>query len=473
MRKGSYALTLASLAVVLLPCGGQVLSPPEILDPGMRALQQKHFPELKAAAVDITSHEYPYKFYLSRTLDITERQEQTADQRSIRFSDFHGRTVLQVTGNYFAAYQSERMDRKERVERTYLDVVMPILRATATRLENERQLTAYAIEISHHVRKKVMGVPMERLENLALIVPRDAAAKAAASTDAKDQIAALHESSIYLDGGAVALWPGQKVAGTQAPNTTDQPAPASTSVSAAPIAVETATLRPPANAAPVPDPAPPAPQSQISTAPAPAPVETATLRSPANAGPTPDATPLAPGSSSQAVPAAPAPARDLSPKALLGLQAPYQGLLDKIAGKMNSQAHFVSYAPPALIAFRNGAYLQLSLATTLTVSDAGSQYRVAALAFDRHISHLIRPLLAYFKQDPEFDGIVFSSTVHLPGKTGEAETVESVEYYFHFRELREYAGYNLTGQQLIGSGFVLVNGERIGLDLQSAEADSR
>ena len=60
----------------------------------MRALQQRHMPELKAAAVEITSHKYPFKFYLSRTLDMTEKQEQQTDQRSIRFSQFQGHTVL-------------------------------------------------------------------------------------------------------------------------------------------------------------------------------------------------------------------------------------------------------------------------------------------------------------------------------------------------------------------------------------------
>jgi hypothetical protein len=56
-------------------CRAQMLAPPEILDPAMRALQQQHLPELKAAALDITSHQYPYKFYLSRRLDLTELQE--------------------------------------------------------------------------------------------------------------------------------------------------------------------------------------------------------------------------------------------------------------------------------------------------------------------------------------------------------------------------------------------------------------
>ena len=40
-------------------------------------------------------------------------------------------------------------------------------------------------------------------------------------------------------------------------------------------------------------------------------------------------------------------------------------------------------------------------------------------------------------------------------------------------ELRRYEKYDITGQQLINAGFVLINGERVGLELQSAESDTR
>lgn len=419
MRRGRFALV--ALIGSILSCRAQVLSPPEIIDPGMRALQQKHLPELKAAAVDISSHEYPYRFVLSRTLDITERQEQFTDQRSIRFSDFQGRTVLQVTGNYFAAYSDRYMNQTERVKRTYLDVVLPILRATAPRLQNEVQLTGFAIEISHHVLKQVIGVPVERPENVALIVPRAAVSKAIMSTDMNDEIAVLKESTVYVDGSPVALWPDQ--------NTASSPvvAPVSSAAPAKPAAVTLVSSVLPAKP----------------TAVEPLPVPT------------------------------PPPAHDLSVEALQRQQVPYQELLDRIERELDIQAHFVSYAPPALIAFHNASYLQLSITTTLAPFDSGSQYRVAALAFDRHISHLVRPVLALFKQDPEFEGVVFSSTVKVPGSTAESTLTQSVEFFLPFSSLRRFEQFDITGQQLIDSGFVLINGERVGLELQNAEAERR
>ena len=392
MPNGNLVLAVAALIAAASGVRAQVLSPAEIADPAMRELQQKHLPELKIAAVDITAHQYPYKFYLSRTLDLTEKQELQTDQRSIRFSQFKGQTVLQVTGNYFAAYSDQTMGRKQRFQRTYLDVMLPIVRATAPVLPSEPEATAIAIEVSHHLRKQVMGLPMERPENLVLIVPREAAVQIAVSQSVDDEIAVLSQCNEYVDGEQFDLW--------------GQPASEKAYVAPTPVVV----------------------------APPPA-----------------------------------APARDLSADALEKQQEPFQESLDRMVRELDAQAHFISYAPPALIAFRNASYLQLSITTTLAPSDSGSQYRIAALAFDHHVSHLIRLTLEFFKAPPQFDGIVFSSTVHIPGST----LTESVEFFFAMPDLRRYEQYDLTGQQLINASVVLINGERVSLELQSAESDLR
>ena len=121
------------------------------------------------------------------------------------------------------------------------------------------------------------------------------------------------------------------------------------------------------------------------------------------------------------------------------------------------------------MAFRQGIYLELSLNTALPESAAGSRYKLAAMAFDDHVAHLIRPTLAYFKEDPKFDGISFSTTVHLAGKLPAARKSEAVEFFFPFTALRCYERYDCTGQQLIDTGTVLIDGERVALDLQIAE----
>ncbi len=165
------------------------------------------------------------------------------------------------------------------------------------------------------------------------------------------------------------------------------------------------------------------------------------------------------------------PPRDTSTQALSALQLSDQPVVDQIVKELEAQAHFVAYAPPKFVAFRQGIYLELSLNSTLPVSAAGSRYKLAATAFDDHVAHLIRPLLAYFKDAQDFDGIGFSTTIHLAGKSA-ASTSEAVEFFFPLSSLRCYEKYDCTGQQLLDAGTVLINGERVALDLQIAEGGS-
>ena len=98
------------------------------------------------------------------------------------------------------------------------------------------------------------------------------------------------------------------------------------------------------------------------------------------------------------------------------MQLSNQPVVDQIVKELDSQAHFVSYAPPKFVAFRQGIYLELSVNSNLPVSAAGSRYKLAAMAFDDHVAHLIRPLLAYFKDDQSLTGSASARTVHLVGK---------------------------------------------------------
>jgi hypothetical protein len=47
-----------------------------------------------------------------------------------------------------------------------------------------------------------------------------------------------------------------------------------------------------------------------------------------------------------------------------------------------------------------------------------------------------------------------------------------VEFVVPFSALQCYAKYDCTGQELISRSIILINGERVTLDLQRAEADS-
>jgi len=410
----------------------QVVSPVEIKDPELRALQQHYMDDLRLAGQDILAIQFDYPFYLSRKLDLDQAQQLRADQHSIRFDRYNGKTVVAITGNYYAAYSAEKLNPEQRARSTFLNVVMPVLQAAVPRFQSNQHVQGYAVEISHHIMGKVMGVSMERPENLMVFLPQGAALRLLASKDKDTQQAALMQGQTFLNAQPITIWltgAGPQLAANApaADNSTDgQSAPAQAGAEIVPGGNRDAQL----------------PGTTASSPSLPKPKE----------------------------PPAP-PVRDTSPQALSSLQASNQQGVDQIVKELDPQVHFVSYAPPKFIAFRQGIYLELSLNTALPDSAAGSRYKLAATAFDDHIAHLIRPVLAYFKDEQQFDGVGFSTTIHLAGKSASSAS-EAVEFFFPFTALRCYERYDCPGQQLIDAGTVLIDGERVSLDLQIAEGGS-
>ena len=340
-------VTSASLA--------QVVSPVEIKDPALRALQQQYMDDLGRAGEDILSIHFDYPFYLSRKLDLDQARQQIADQSSIRFDSYNGQTVLAITGNYYAAYSAQKMSPGQRARSTFLKVVMPILKAAVPFFQNNEHVQGFAVEISHHIMGKVMGVSMERPENLMVFLSRSGALRLLAAKDETAQQAALLQGEMFLNAQPISIWLNDSVL---PPAASDHPDDTSNTASGAEkTGAETAGKGSGS-------------QPGVSTPPALKPKEPP-----------------------------PPPPRDTSTQALSALQFADQPIVDRIVKELDSQAHFVAYAPPKFVAFRQGIYLELSLNSTLPPSAAGSRYKLAAMAFDEHIAHLIRPLLAYFKDD--------------------------------------------------------------------------
>jgi len=451
MSESRVLVSAICLLSSLLACG-QVAAPLEIKDPHARLLQQKYLPQLKAVAEQVRDLSFPYPFSLNRVLDVEPQQKGTAPQAGIRFDHFRGQTVLEMTGNYYASYSAELMSRNRRARKTFTDVMLPLLKAAAPQLSNDVPFQAFGFEISHHVRSSVLGVPGENYENFVLLLPRVAAERLVAAPDDAAAQSALLEGEAYLNGEPITLWMSDDGDPQPSlPRPRDRAAVADSSLAAPQLAglqqdnVLVATPGPPAS-----------PGFGLAGRGVPG------RRHLAGA----DVSAAADGN--DAVGAAPTSTlHDSSPEALRRLQLAYGEKLSRMTQELASQAHFVAYAPPAFIPFRHGSYLEISVTTDLPGNSAGSQYRLAALAFDRHIAHLIRPVLAYFEHETEFDGIDFSTTIHTP----DAEAAEAVEFVATFGVLRCYQQYDCTGQQLVNASFVLVNGERVSLELQSAEAE--
>src|ERR1700694_1053280 len=161
----------------------QVVSPVEIKNPALRALQLEYMDDLRLTGQDILATKFDYPFYLSRKLDLDQAQQLHADQHSVRFDSYNGKTVLAITGNYYAAYSAEKINPDERARKTFLNVVMPVLKAAVPRFQSNQHVQGYAVEISHHIMGKVIGVSMERPENLMVFLPQSAALRLLASKD--------------------------------------------------------------------------------------------------------------------------------------------------------------------------------------------------------------------------------------------------------------------------------------------------
>jgi hypothetical protein len=416
--------------ILIISATAQVIPPTEIKEPELRSLQERNMDALKQLGADILALPTDYPFYLSRKLDLDEAKQKWADQRSIRFDHYKGKVVLEITGNYFAAYSAEKLNPDQRARETFLRIVEPILKAAVTHFQNNASVQAYAFEISHHVLGKVQSVAVERPENLVVVIPQQAAIRLATAADPSAQQSALLQAEIFLNAKPETIW----LSG-EGPQLAQQAPPEDPSASSSSATAEVV-------------------HGSEDTEKLPSPVHVPTLKPVKPADP-------------------PKPARDTSPSALSALQSTFKPILDSMVKELDPQAHFVAYTAPNFIAFRGGAYLELSINTNLAEPPTASRYRLAALAFDDDVAHLLRPVLGYLKDDSQFDGIGFSANLHLAGKLTAGQSSQAVEFFFPFSALRCYERYDCTGQQLIDAGTVLINGERVSLDLQIAEGAGR
>src|SRR5229473_3239269 len=111
-------------------------------------------------------------------------QQAEADSRGLEFVRFQDRVILKVTGNYNAAYDTNRMTQNERAANTFRTVVLPILALTTTTLPQDIACDGIGFEISYHARSRERSYDFEGKENLVLVLDRiDAWALSGATTD--------------------------------------------------------------------------------------------------------------------------------------------------------------------------------------------------------------------------------------------------------------------------------------------------
>ncbi len=421
------------------------VSPAEILNPDLKALEETYFPQLKALNQSIAKTKFPFPFYLSRFVGIDPAKQAEADSRGLEFVRFQDRVILKVTGNYNAAYDTNRMTQNERAAGTFRAVILPILNLATATLPQDLGCDGIGFEISYHARSRERSYDFEGKENLVLVLDRnDAWALSSATTDSTRQDI-LNRNKIYVSGTDFGL------SLTERDPLNVQALPRS--IPAKPDAASTARSSTLVGRSPL--------LKSNQTAPT---VSSPALVAPADPAPT-SANPAALAPTAAGPPPA---APHLAPADADRLNEKYQTQLASMAKEGAAKFHFLDYAPPTFMIFRDQIALQMTLRNTIQFGPAkGSIYKRAAQSFDLFLAPQLRDLSDTISPDLEFQLFDFSVLNKLsPGAKG---TSEAIEFICPRSALKQFVNAEITNQQLLDQSEILVNGVRIALNLQLVE----
>lgn len=438
----------ALLGIAVVFCGQSAsaqVSPAEILNPDLKALEESYFPQLKAINQSIAKTKFPFPFYLSRYVGIDPAQQAESDSRGLEFVRFQDRVILKVTGNYNAAYDTARMTQNERAAGTFRTVVLPILNLATAALPQDLGCDGIGFEISYHAHTRERSYDYEGKEILVLVLDReDAWALSSASADPQRQ-EILNRSKVFVSGTdfGLSLTERDPLNVQALPRSVPAKPDATSTARSATLAARSSLLKPNQSLPSVPSPAVAVPADPAPSTVAPVP-------------PSPKAVeqPLA------TTPLTPADAEHLEEKYKLQLAA--------LAREGTAKFHFVDYAPPTFMVFRDQIALQLTLRNSMQFGPVkGSIYKRAAQSFDLFLAPQLKDLSDRISPDVEFQFFDFSVLNKLsPGAKG---TSEAIEFICPRGALKQFVNAEITNQQLLDQSFILVNGVRIALNLQLVE----
>lgn len=444
----TFMLRMLLLVVTLVPVAIQPalaqVTPNEILNPDLKALEESHFQQLIALNQSIARMKFPFTFYLSRYVGLDPVKQAEADSRGLEFVRFQDRKILKISGNYNAAYNSLKMTQNERAANTFRSVVLPILTLVTSALPSDIDCDGIGFEISHHARTNEKSYEFEGKETLVVVFDRDDAwAMTRAQTDAARQ-EILNRSKVFVSGVDFGLSLTERDALNVQSLSRSIPAhPDATSTARSSLLASRSSLLKP-SAASMPDPS----------------------LAPAQPALAPESKPASspPAASAEADP----PKRILTQKDADYLEDRYKPQLAALAKEGAEKYHFVSYAPPAFVIFHSEVALQLTMKNTLVFGSAkGSIYKRAAQSFDLFLAPQLKDISSRISGDVDFQLYDFSVLNKL--SPAAKETSEAIEYVCPRKAVQQFVNAEITNQQLLDQSVVLVNGVRIALNLQLVE----
>jgi hypothetical protein len=410
------------------------VSPNEILNPQLKALESQYFSQLKTINQQIAKTRFPFAFYLSRSVGLDPSQQVEADTRGLEFERFRDRLVLKATGNYNAAYDSKQFTRNERGARTFRDVMMPILQIITQNIPPDVECDAIGLEVSYHVRDVQKSYDYEGQDILVVVLDlKDAFQLTLEKNDTARQVI-LDRSLVFLGGqeyGLSLLDRDPAVVDTQARSKSkkiDSSSSAGSSTSASRLIRDNPNLMPspPGNAADYSAPAPKVDLSQSKPASTPADAEK--------------------------------------------LQTQYQPQLDALFKEGQAKFSFVDYDPPTFVVVSKQMVLQMTLKNPSRFDPEKTNiYKRAAQTFDLFVAPKLKDVLDRIPGDVPVDYYDFSVVNSLAPGSGGKERSEAIEFLLPKTLAQKFANAEVTNQELIDKGQVLLNGVRIALNLQLVE----
>lgn len=412
------------------------VSPNEILDPDLKALEKQYFSHLKSLNQAIAKLHFPFPFHLSRYVGIEPAKQVETDSRGLEFVKFRDRTVLKITGNYDAAYSAAQFTRNERAARTFQDVLLPILQTITQGIPPDIACDAIGFEVSYHTRAAEKSYDYEGKELFVVVVDRPDAFVLAQATNDTARQDVLNRSMIFLGGQEFGLSLLEK-----------DPYVVSTLPRAKPSRLDSSSSE-----------------------------GSSTTLSRLNR-PIPNAIPsVAAGASSDSSSSAPTKP-DLSQTKPVATQADvdrlksqYQAQLDTLSKEGQAKFQFVDYDPPAFVIISKQLALQMTLRNNLRFDiEKSSIYKRAAQTFDLFLAPKLKDVLDKIPDDSAVALYDFSVVNPLTSSMSTKERSEAVEFILPAALARQFVNNEITNQALIDKSQVLVNGVRIALNLQLVE----
>jgi hypothetical protein len=114
--------------------------------------------------------------------------------------------------------------------------------------------------------------------------------------------------------------------------------------------------------------------------------------------------------------------------------------------------------------------LQMTLKNTARFDpEKSSIYKRAAQTFDLFVAPKMKDVLDLIPSDLPVDYYDFSVVNTLNSNAGGKERSEAIEFLLPRDLARKFTNSDITNQELLDKGQVLINGVRIALNLQAAE----